>query len=41
MSDNLTSLDLLLVDTAEEQTYVVSGLTLVEDLAEHLDTGND
>ena len=41
MSDNLTSLDLLLVDTAEEQTYVVSSLTLVENLAEHLDTGNN
>ena len=41
MCDNLTSLDLFLVDTAEKQTYVVAGLTLIEDLAEHLDTGND
>ena len=34
-----TALNLLLVDTAEQQTYVVAGLTLVEQLAEHLDTG--
>ena len=34
-----TALNLLLVDTAEQQTYIVAGLTLVEQLAEHLDTG--
>ena len=36
--DYHTTLYLLLVDTAEEQTYVVAGLALVEQLAEHLDT---
>ena len=39
LGDNLTSLDFLLVDTTEEKTNVVSGLTLIEELAEHLDTG--
>ena len=38
LGDNLTSLDFLLVDTTEEKTNVVSGLTLIEELAEHLDT---
>ena len=38
LGDNLTSLDFLLVDTTEEKTYIVSGLTLIEELAEHLDT---
>ena len=38
LGDNLTSLDLFLVDTTEEKTYIVSGLTLIEELAEHLDT---
>jgi hypothetical protein len=41
MADYHTALDLVLVDTTEEQTYVVTGLTLVEDLAEHLDASND
>ena len=39
-SYNLTSLDILLVDTAEEKTNVVSSLSLIEELAEHLDTCN-
>ena len=37
-SDYHTALNLFLVDTAEQQTYVVAGLALVEQLAEHLDT---
>ncbi len=41
LSKYLTSLDLLLVDTAEEETYVVTSLSLIEELAEHLDTCND
>ena len=40
-SKNLSSLDFLLVDTTEKKSYVVSGLSFVEDLAEHLDTCND
>ena len=38
---NLSSLDLLLVDTAEEETYVVTSLTLIEELTEHLNTCYD
>ena len=38
LGDNLASLYFLLVDTTEEKTYIVSGLTLIEELAEHLDT---
>ncbi len=41
LGHDLTSLDFLLVDTTEEETYVVTSLTLVEELAEHLDTGDD
>ena len=37
LGDYHTALNLLLVDTAEQQTYVVAGLALVEQLAEHLD----
>ena len=37
-SDNHTALNLFLVDTAEQQTYVVTGLALIEQLAEHLHT---
>ena len=40
LGQNFTSLNGLLVDTTEEETYVVTSLTLVEELAEHLDTGN-
>ena len=38
---HLTSLDLFLVDTTEKETYVVTSLTLIEEFAEHLDTGDD
>ena len=41
LGHDLTSLDFLLVNTTEEETYVVTSLTLVEELAEHLDTGDD
>ena len=37
-SNNLTSLDVLLVDTTEKKTNVVSSLTLIKKLTEHLDT---
>ena len=37
VADYHTTLDILLVDTAEEQTNVVAGFTLIEELAEHLD----
>ena len=35
VSDNHTTLDFLLVDTAEEETYVVTSFTLIEELTEH------
>ena len=38
LGDDFATLNFLLVDTAEEKTYIVSGLTLIEELAEHLDT---
>src|SRR5213075_15623 len=39
--ENLPALDLLTLGTAQEAADVVAGLTLVEDLAEHLDAGDD
>ena len=36
---NLTSLDLVLLDTTEQETYVIAGLSIVHELVEHLDTG--
>ena len=41
MAEHHTALNLLLVDTTEKQTYVVTSLTLIKELAEHLDTCND
>ena len=41
MAEYHTTLDLVLVDTTEKQTYVVTSLTLVEQLAEHFNTGNN
>ena len=35
VADHHTTLDIFLVDTAEEKTYVVTGFTLIEELAEH------
>ena len=36
-----TALDLVLVDTTEEQTNVIASFTLFEDLTEHLNTSYD
>ena len=41
LGNNLTSLDFLLVDTTEEKTYVITGLTLIKELAEHLNACAD
>ena len=38
MAEHHTTLDLVLVDTTEQQTNVITSLTLVKDLTEHLDT---
>ena len=38
VSDNHTTLNILLVDTTEEQTYVITSLTFVKNLAEHFNT---
>ena len=40
VADYHTTLDFLLIDTTEEQTYVVTGFALIEELAEHFNTGN-
>ena len=37
MGNDHTTLYFLLVDTAEEQTYIITSLSLIEDLTEHLD----
>ena len=39
--DNHTTTDFVLVDTAEQQTHVITSFTIVEDLAEHFHTRND
>src|SRR5204863_8315581 len=41
LGDDLTALDVLALDTAQEEPDVVAGLALVEELAEHLDAGHD
>src|SRR5665213_404490 len=41
LAENLAALDLLALGTAQETADVVAGLTLVEDLAEHLNAGHD
>src|SRR4029079_3242642 len=41
LAENLAALDLLALGTAEQTADVVARLTLVEDLAEHLDAGDD
>ena len=41
LGNNLTTLHFLLVNTTEEQTYIITGLTLREELAEHFHTGNN
>ena len=41
LAENLTALDVLALDAAEQQTDVVASLAEVHGLTEHLDTGND
>ncbi len=41
MAKHHTALNLILIDTAEEQTYVIASLTFVKNLTEHLNTGNN
>ena len=38
LTENHTTLNLVLVDTTEEETYVITSLTLIEELTEHLNT---
>ena len=38
--DHHTTFDFVFVDTAKQQTYVVTCLSFVQDLAEHFHTGN-
>src|SRR3954451_20596530 len=40
LHDDLTALNVLTLDTTQQQTDVVAGLPLVEQLAEHLHTGD-
>src|SRR5205085_4867763 len=40
LDDDLAALDVLALDAAKQQTDVLTGLALVEQLAEHLDTGD-
>jgi len=41
VGDNHTTFDFVFVNTTEQQTYVVTSLTFVKNLAEHFHTGND
>src|SRR4051794_30022662 len=41
LAEHLPALDLLALDAAQEAADVVAGLALIEDLAEHLDAGDD
>ena len=41
LAENLPALDLLALDAAQQAADVVAGAPLVEDLAEHLDAGDD
>src|SRR5581483_11676327 len=40
LDDDLAALDVLALDATEQQTDVLTGLALVEQLAEHLDAGD-
>ena len=40
LDDDLSTLDVFALDTTNQQTDVVAGLARVEQLAEHLDTGD-
>src|SRR3954453_108119 len=41
LAEHLAALDVLALDAAEQAADVVAGLALIEDLAEHLDAGDD
>src|SRR3546814_17185983 len=41
LGQNLATLDFFTADAADQRTDVVAGLTLVEQLAEHLNPGHD
>ena len=41
LAENLSALDLVLRDTAEKKTYVVSCFCLIHLLVEHLNTGDN
>src|SRR5437764_394552 len=41
LAQHLTALDVLTPNAAQQRADVIAGLTLVEQLAEHLDTGDD
>ena len=41
LGQNLAALDLVTLDAAEQNAHVVASLSLVKQLAEHLDAGND
>src|SRR5262249_25037815 len=41
LAENLATLDLFTADAADQRTDVVAGLALIEQLAEHLDAGDD
>ena len=41
LSENLSSLDFCSLDTTEKSTDVITSLSLIKKLTEHLDTGNN
>ena len=41
LAQNLAALDLVSLNTTEQRTDVVASLSIVKNLAEHLDTGNN
>ena len=41
MAEYHTTLDFVLIDTTEEKTYVITSLTLIKELAEHLNASYD
>ena len=41
VAKNHTTFDFVLVNTTEQQTYVIAGFTLIQQFAEHFNTGNN
>src|SRR5699024_1662872 len=41
LAENLTTLDVLLVDTTQQSADVVAGFCVVQQLVEHFDVGHD